>query len=114
VLLKAGSTLRLPAEYDERPAFVVEGSVQLGEGARRAGEIGFLRRGAEVSLDAEGPCRLLLLGGPRFISWNFVSSLKERLPQAASDWHHQRFDRVPGETAYIPLPEDGEGPVNYP
>lgn len=119
VLLKAGSNLRLPAEYDERAAFVVEGSVRLGEGVLRAGEIGFFRRGAEILLDAEGPCRLLLLGGepldgPRFISWNFVSSSKERLLQAASDWRHQRFDRVPGETAYLPLPEDGEGPVNYP
>ncbi|HEU4403924.1 MAG TPA: pirin family protein [Polyangiaceae bacterium] len=119
VQMRAGSIWRLPAEYDERAAFVVEGSVSAGEVALRPGEIGFFRRGGEVLLRAEGPSRLLLLGGeplegPRYISWNFVSSSKDRLKQAASDWRHQRFDRIPGETAYLPLPEDGSAPVNYP
>ena len=54
------------------------------------------------------------LDGPRYISWNFVSSSKERLKQAAEDWRKQRFARVPEETAYIPLPEDGSAPVDYP
>jgi redox-sensitive bicupin YhaK (pirin superfamily) len=117
--LEAGAVLRLPAEYDERAAFVVEGSVTLTETTLRSGEIAFFQRGAEVLFRAEEPARLLLLGGeplegPRYISWNFVSSSKERLKQAASDWRHQRFARVPGETAYIPLPEDGDVPVYYP
>jgi redox-sensitive bicupin YhaK (pirin superfamily) len=117
--LEAGAVLQLPAEYDERAAFVVEGSVTLTETPLRTGEIAFFRRGVEVLCRANEPTRLLLLGGepldgPRYISWNFVSSSKERLKQAASDWRHQRFARVPGETAYIPLPEDGDAPVNYP
>lgn len=117
--LEAGAVLRLPAEYDERAAFVVEGSVTLTETTLRSGEIAFFQRGAEVLFRAEEPARLLLLGGepmegPRYISWNFVSSSKERLKQAASDWRHLRFARVPGETAYIPLPEDGDAPVYYP
>ena len=117
--LEEGAVLRLPAEYDERATFVVEGSVTLTETTLRSGEIAFFQRGAEVLLRANEPTRLLLLGGeplegPRYISWNFVSSSKERLKQAASDWRHQRFTRVPGETAYIPLPEDGNAPVNYP
>jgi hypothetical protein len=118
-LLETGAVLRLPAEYDERSAFVVEGSVTLTETTLRSGEIAFFQRGAEVLFRAEEPTRLLLLGGeplegPRYISWNFVSSSKERLKQAASDWRHQRFARIPGETAYIPLPEDGDAPVYYP
>jgi redox-sensitive bicupin YhaK (pirin superfamily) len=117
--LDAGAVLRLTAEYDERAAFVVEGSVKLTETTLRAGEIAFFHRGVEVLCRAEEPARVLLLGGeplegPRYISWNFVSSSKERLKQAASDWRHQRFTRIPGETAYIPLPEDGDAPVNYP
>lgn len=115
--LEEGAVLRLPAEYDERAAFVVEGSVRLTETPLRSGEIAFFRRGAEVLFRAEEPTRLLLLGGeplegPRYIFWNFVSSSKERLKQASSDWRHQRFARIPGETAYIPLPEDGTAPVN--
>ena len=37
--------------------------------------------------------------------WNFVSSSKERLQQAAEDWDAQRFPHVPGETEWIPLPK---------
>ena len=117
--MAAGSVLRLAAEYDERAAFVVEGAVKLTETTLQAGEIAFFRRGSEVLLRAEAPARVLLVGGepldgPRYIFWNFVSSSKERLRQAAEDWRQQRFERVPGETAYIPLPEDGSAPVDYP
>jgi hypothetical protein len=52
--------------------------------------------------------RLLLGGEPlghRFIWWNFVSSRKERIEQAAEDWKAGRFAAVPGETEFIPLPE---------
>jgi len=37
--------------------------------------------------------------------WNFVSSRKERIVQAAADWEAQRLGQVPGETEFIPLPE---------
>ena len=42
--------------------------------------------------------------GQRFMVWNFVSSRKERIVQAQDDWRAQRFDPVPGETEFIPLP----------
>lgn len=117
--MEAASVLRLPAEYDERAVYLLEGVVTLVDTALRAGEIAFFRRGTEVLLRAEAPTRLLLLGGdpldgPRFISWNFVSSSKERLAQAAEDWRRDRFARIPGEMQFIPLPADGNAPVNYP
>ena len=37
--------------------------------------------------------------------WNFVSSSKERIAQASSDWEQQRYAKVPGETEFIPLPK---------
>jgi len=37
--------------------------------------------------------------------WNFVSSRKDRIAEAADDWAAQRFAVVPGETEFIPLPE---------
>jgi redox-sensitive bicupin YhaK (pirin superfamily) len=118
--LEPGAVLRLPADHDERAAFVVEGSATIADRALRSGEIAFFRPGADVLLRANGErTRLLVLGGqpldgPRHISWNFVSSSKARLAQAEDDWRHQRFPRIPGETAYIPLPADGDEPVNYP
>jgi len=60
--------------------------------------------------DAGSPTRIVLIGGakldgPRFMWWNFVSSRKERIHQAAEDWASGRFPAVEGETEFIPLPE---------
>lgn len=117
--MDAGATFILPAEYTERAVFVVEGTVTLAQTPLESGELACVRSGAAPVLRANAACRVLLLGGepldgPRHIRWNFVSSSKKRLEQAARDWKEQRFPRVPGETAYIPLPEDGDAPVNYP
>ena len=54
--------------------------------------------------------RCMLVGGDallqrRHIWWNFVSTRKERIVQAADDWEAQRMGHVPGETESIPLPE---------
>ena len=50
----------------------------------------------------------MLIGGAplghRFMVWNFVSSRKERIVEAQDDWEAQRFEKVPGETEFIPLP----------
>jgi redox-sensitive bicupin YhaK (pirin superfamily) len=43
--------------------------------------------------------------GDRTVWWNFVSSSKERIEQAKDDWRNKRFDAVPGETEFIPLPK---------
>ena len=78
------------------------------------------RAGDQLALRA-GPegARLLLLGGaamdgPRFIFWNFVSSSRERIEQAKADWKAARFDTVPGDSEFIPLPEPEPQPVRYP
>lgn len=117
--MEAGAQLALPPEYEERALYLVEGSVALDDRELGSGEMAFFSRGCDVLVRAHTPSLLLLLGGdpldgPRYISWNFVSSSRERLEQAAEDWRNQRFPRIPGETAYIPLPRDGTEPVNYP
>ena len=62
-----------------------------------------------VTLAADQPCRFAVVGGdpldgPRHMWWNFVSSRKERILQAAEDWEAQRMGRVPGDDELIPLP----------
>ncbi|HEY2836902.1 MAG TPA: pirin-like C-terminal cupin domain-containing protein, partial [Rhizomicrobium sp.] len=55
--------------------------------------------------------RVMLLGGapldgPRHIWWNFVSSSRERIEQAKTDWRTGRFGTVPGDDKeFIPLPD---------
>ena len=44
------------------------------------------------------------LDGPRHMWWNFVSSRKERILQAAADWEAQRMGRVPNDEEFVPLP----------
>jgi hypothetical protein len=45
--------------------------------------------------------------GPRFISWNFTSSSRERIEQAKADWKAERSGTIPGdEYEFIPLPEE--------
>jgi redox-sensitive bicupin YhaK (pirin superfamily) len=74
------------------------------------GVMAVLRPGARVVVEADGPARVMLVGGapldgPRHIFWNFVSSSKERIDRAAADWRAGRFPKVPGdEQEFIPLP----------
>ena len=67
-----------------------------------------LEPGAEPVISAPRGGRVVLVGGEslghRFLSWNFVSSRRERILAAESDWLAQRFPKVPGETEFIPLP----------
>lgn len=41
----------------------------------------------------------------RFIYWNFVATSKELIEEAKTKWINQEFDKVPGETEFVPLPE---------
>jgi hypothetical protein len=53
----------------------------------------------------------MIIGGarlekPRHMWWNFVSSSPERIEVAKEDWREGRFAMIPGETEFIPLPEN--------
>lgn len=111
--LAAGASLSLPVEHAERAMFVLDGTVEVAPGRSSfgAGRLVVFRPGAVIGLTATAaPARLMLLGGepmdgPRHIWWNFVSSSRDRLEQAKTDWKSGRFAMVPGETGFIPLPE---------
>jgi len=106
--LEAGADIDLPNAERELALYVAEGPVTLDGMARRPGEMALLRPGQAVSVRAERDARLMLIGGdplgPRHIYWNFVHSSKERIERAADDWRAGRFDGVPGDNEFIPLP----------
>jgi redox-sensitive bicupin YhaK (pirin superfamily) len=63
-----------------------------------------------VEIRAPSAARVVMFGGApldgeRHLWWNFVSSSRERIEQAKSDWLESRFGQVVGETEFIPLPE---------
>lgn len=112
-VLEPAGELRLPDEHEERALFLVEGALTC-EGERYEGPCMLVfTPGCAARVRAEGECRLLLLGGAplgrRHMSWNFVSSSRERVQQAREDWRAQRLERfpkVPGdEDEFVPLPE---------
>lgn len=48
----------------------------------------------------------------RFIYWNFVASTRERIEEAKAKWVSQSFVPVPGETDFVPLPEQNRNIKN--
>ena len=121
VMLGGDARLSVPTDYEERAAYVVEGSIQLAGDSEifNAGQLVVFKPGNEIIVRTPGDARFMLLGGEpldgrRHIWWNFVSSSPERIDQAKDDWKSGRFSPVPDETEFIPLPESGPVVVRYP
>jgi redox-sensitive bicupin YhaK (pirin superfamily) len=122
IVLERGASFVLGPEYAERAMFLIEGVVEvMREGRFGIGRMLVFRPGITIELRAsEEPARLVLLGGEpldgaRHIWWNFVSSSRERIMQAAADWRDGRFPAVPYDKEFIPLPETKYPPnVDYP
>ena len=109
-VLGPGTRLQLPAEHEERAAYLVDGNIVLGGQSCAPRQLLVFRPGAEIVLAAPDGARLMLLGGapldgPRHIWWNFVSSSRERIEAAKADWRAGRFGAVIGDADFIPLPE---------
>jgi redox-sensitive bicupin YhaK (pirin superfamily) len=107
--LRAGARVSLPPEYPERAVYVTGGEVEVDGQRIEAGSMAVLAPGKAASIAAQSDAVVMALGGepvgPRYIDWNFVSSSKERIEQARSDWAAGRMklpDLDDGE--FIPLP----------
>jgi len=108
--LEAGASVPLDSDYEERAIYLLEGEIQIAADRFEGPQLLIFRPGDRIGVRALRPSRMMLLGGtamegPRHIWWNFVSSSKERIEQAKQDWKTGRFDAVPEETEFIPLPE---------
>jgi redox-sensitive bicupin YhaK (pirin superfamily) len=107
--LDAGATLALPDHYPELAIYVVDGTVEIDDETFAAGVMAVAAADGQLCLQAGEESRVIVIGGeslgPRTVWWNFVSSSKERIEVAKSDWKEGRFDSVPGDDEFIPLPE---------
>lgn len=109
VQLPAGGRLKLPPLAPEMALYAVQGALLIDDQPVPPQQMAVLGAQA-VRLSAHEATRLVVVGGapldgPRHMWWNFVSSRKERIAQAADDWQAQRIGQVAGETEFIPLPE---------
>jgi redox-sensitive bicupin YhaK (pirin superfamily) len=110
IVLPAGGAIELPAGLaDEAALYTVDAPVALNGDVVAAQRLALFDAGRALRIEAGEPARLAVIGGAplgqRHLWWNFVSSRRERIVQAADDWAAQRFASVPGETEFIPLPE---------
>ena len=89
---------------------VVTGEVNDGDETVTEGQMLISKTEDECRISLKKGTQLLLFGGKpleeeHFLLWNFVSSSKERLQQAKSDWEQKEFPKVPGDSTYIPFPK---------
>jgi redox-sensitive bicupin YhaK (pirin superfamily) len=107
--MPAGSQLVLPDQYEEIAAYVVEGQVDIDGQAYEPGIMAVATAGQSLNLVAAAAARVMVIGGSalgkRHVWWNLVSSSRERIEQAKRDWQEKRFDPVPGDDEFIPLPD---------
>ncbi|HWT21559.1 MAG TPA: pirin family protein, partial [Variovorax sp.] len=109
IALPAGGRFELPALAPELAVYVVDADARVNGEAIPAHTMAVLPDGQGAVLTGGTAARLMVIGGepldgPRYITWNFVSSRRERILEAGSDWAAQRMGHVPGETEFIPLP----------
>ncbi len=111
ILLGAAGSLPIDVSADERALMLVGGEASIDGQPLALFELTVLRPGDAMTLTSRTGGRVILLGGEAFATkrhvwWNFVSSSRDRINQAKSDWSAGNFPKVPGDTEeYIPIPE---------
>ena len=111
ILMNAGASIPIDAEADERAVLVALGMARLDGEKLETHSLYVLKPGQAMTLRAETDCRVMLLCGeafktPRHVWWNFVSSSRDRINQAKSDWKNRLFPTIQGDSdEYIPIPE---------
>jgi redox-sensitive bicupin YhaK (pirin superfamily) len=108
--LPSKSSFVLPPDYSERAIYSVTEGITVDEELLEQHRLAILSPGQEVKISANNQARCLVIGGEplgkRYKWWNFVSSSQARIERAKQDWQEGKFDKVPQETEFIPLPEN--------
>ncbi len=111
MIVAAGGSVPIDAEADERAVLVTEGTATLDGQILEPFALYVLAPGHAMTLRAETATRAMLLGGgafttPRHAWWNFVSSSRDRINEAKTDWKAGRFPTIPGDDKeFILIPD---------
>lgn len=117
--LNAHAKINLPNGYSERALYIVKGNISLGIDTFTEGQLLIFSKLEDPIIIANSASIIMLLGGEplgnRYIWWNFVSSRKERIEQAKTDWQSGRIILPPNDhQEFIPLPADKSRPSDPP
>ena len=108
--MPAGSAITLPTLANQLAAYAVDAGVAIDDRPVARGVLAVLDAARPVRFRATAAAHVVLIGGDpldgrRFLWWNFVSSRKERIVEAADAWAQQHMGRIEGDPEFIPLPE---------
>ncbi|MET4139724.1 pirin family protein [Pedobacter sp. UYP1] len=99
--------------YGESALYILEGAIESEGNVYGPKQILIAKDSQLCEFEMQENTTVYIFGGEpfpeeRFIYWNFVASSKERIEQAKMHWLEQSFPPVPGETEFVPLPEQGK------
>lgn len=110
VQMSPGARFTLPSLYREQAVYSVTAGLQINHAPLEEHRLAVLSSGTSVDISSEQEARCIIVGGEpvgkRYKWWNFVSSRLDRIEQAKRDWQAGRFEQVPQETEFIPLPQE--------
>ena len=107
-------TLRLGEHlYGESGLYILEGSIESEGHIYQPKQILVAQESTLCEFTIHAGSAVYIFGGEpfpeeRFIDWNFVSSDKQLIEEAKQKWRLQLFDKIAGETEFIPLPNYGK------
>jgi redox-sensitive bicupin YhaK (pirin superfamily) len=100
--------------FGEAGLYILEGSIESEGNIYLPKQILVANEGNICEFIIEANTTIYIFGGEpfpeeRFIDWNFVATSKELIQNARQKWLLQEFDKIPGETGFIPLPQPKAG-----
>lgn len=97
--------------YGEWGMYILEGEVESEGNTFGPKQLLVANAGVFCAFNMKANTTIYIIGGEpfpeqRYIDWNFVATSRELIENAKKMWREQTFVPVPGETGFIPLPED--------
>ena len=99
--------------FGESALYILEGSIESEGNVFGPKQILIAKDSKLCTFDIAENSSIYIFGGEpfpeeRIIYWNFVASTKELIEKAKEKWLTQTFDKVPGETEFVPLPDQNK------
>jgi redox-sensitive bicupin YhaK (pirin superfamily) len=99
--------------FGESALYILEGSIESEDNIFEPKHILIAKDTKLCTFDMAENTTIYIFGGEpfpeeRIIYWNFVVSTKELIEKAKEKWLAQTFDKVLGESEFVPLPEQNK------
>lgn len=95
--------------YGEAGLYILEGGIENDGSEYGPKQILVAKNSTLCEFTIQPNSTIYIFGGEaypeeRFIDWNFVSTDLELIELAKQNWTEQKFDKIKGETEFVPLP----------